>query len=371
MIALSIILALGLVVFLHEGGHFLCCKWLKIKVLKFAFGFGPEIIGFTRGDTRYSICAFPLGGFVKPAGEDPEELSGGGDEFFAKSWKARILVALAGPVMNYVLAFVLFWFVFWWFGLPDFSKNAVVGSVLTGSPAQTAGLEPGDLVKKISVLPSGQAKEISSWDGLAGFIHEHPEAALTLDIVREGSPMEITVTSKKDPGRGIGLIGIGPKPGYTKAGAWKAAQMSIAQMVHYSVTSITYLAQRIWQWQKPDLAGPIGIVTMMSQAAGSGVADFLGLLAIISVAIGFFNLFPVPLLDGGHVILYLWEGIARRKITRNVLIRANTVGLVILIPVFLFSFYNDLERIWARRSGKAKTEFQEIMKQEPAPQEQR
>ncbi len=362
MIALSIIVALGLVVFIHEGGHFLCCKWLKIRVLTFAFGFGPELLGFTRGQTRYSICAFPLGGFIKPAGDDPEDLSGAGDEFFAKSWKERILVALAGPAMNYVLSFVLFWFAFWWFGLPDYAKVPVVGAVFSGSPAQAAGIRVGDRVERVRLTSSQSAIAVRGWDELANFIHDHPDSVLILDLFRDNSPLSIEVTSKKDPSRGIGLIGITPQTVYQRVGPFRAASLSVRQMIHYSVISVTYLADRLIRWQKPDLAGPIGIISMMNQAAKSSVADFLGLLAIISVAIGFFNLFPVPMLDGGHVLLYIWEGISRRKITRNFLMKANSVGLAMLIPVFLFAFYNDLERLWNKRAGKSKTEFQEIMK---------
>ncbi|MBI2070147.1 MAG: site-2 protease family protein [Elusimicrobia bacterium] len=370
MIALSIILALGLVVFFHEFGHFICCRMVGIRVLRFAFGFGPEIVGFTRGETRYSICAFPLGGFVKPAGEDPEEITGAKDEFFSKSWKARILVALAGPWMNYVFSFVLFWFGFWWFGTPELSKEPAVGVVMTGSPAEAAGLKAGDRVESVLAKAKKEQIVVATWDELSKYIHAHAEKDLTLNIKRAGESLAVNVVPRKDPGRGIGLIGIMPEVIRKKEGLFTAAVLSVKELYHWSFSSLSYLWDKFKKWEKPDLAGPVGIVTMMNQAARSGVDNFLALLAAISVAIGLFNLFPIPLLDGGHVLLYLWEAIAGKKITRRVLVRANTVGMAILIPIFLFAFYNDLARMWANRAAKAKGEFGQVIESSQPPAEQ-
>ncbi|MBI4668482.1 MAG: site-2 protease family protein [Elusimicrobia bacterium] len=362
MVALSIIIALGLVVFFHEFGHFISCKLLGIRVLTFAFGFGREIAGFTWGQTRYSLCAFPLGGFTKPAGEDPGELSGAPDEFFAKSWKARILVALAGPWMNYVFSFFLFWFAFWVLGVPEHSKEPVVGMALAGSPALEAGIQAGDRLRMIYAKGGQEKAGIESWDEMSDFIHARPNARLELHIERDGFPKVIDVFTQKDERRGIGLIGITPQVNYRKMGFTEAVIASLRELVHWSVSSLVYLWDKMRRGEKPDLAGPVGIVSMMSKAAKAGTADFLSLLAVISIAIGFFFFFLIPLLDGGHVVLYLWEAVSRRKITRNFLMRANTVGLAILIPVFIFAFYNDIDRVWAGRRAKTKTEFQELIK---------
>ncbi|MBI4063911.1 MAG: RIP metalloprotease RseP [Elusimicrobia bacterium] len=361
MVIISIVLALGLVVFVHESGHFVACRLLKIKVLRFAFGFGKELFGFTRGDTRYSICAFPLGGFVKPAGEDPEEITGAPDEFFSKSWKARILVALAGPGMNYVLSFALFFFTFWWFGTPEYAKSATVGTVFSGSPAEVAGLKSGDVIERVYIAKTKEDVALKEWDDLSRLIHNNPETTFEFKVQRQNQTLKINATSKKDPARGIGLVGIAPQVLYKKEGVVSAVKLSGGELVRWSLSSVVYLWDRISKGEKPDLAGPVGIVSMMSKAANTGAADFLALLAIISVAIGFFNLFPIPLLDGGHVVFYLWEAVSRRKITRQFLMRANTIGLAILIPIFLFAFYNDLERLWSNKT-KAKTEFEEIIK---------
>lgn len=360
-VILSVFLGLSLVVFFHEFGHFLVCKLVGIKVLRFAFGFGPEIVGVTRGDTRYSICAFPLGGFVKPAGEDPEEATGAADEFFAASWKARIGVALAGPAMNYILSFLIFWAAFSFFGLPDFSREPVAGVILQGSPAEAAGIRPNDRVTRITTA-DGSLHELNTWQDMAQLIHSHPEETLKLSLQREGSLIEVSVTSKKDPQRGVGLIGIAPASVYTKVNPWRACVLSAQQLWRWSSSTVVYLWEKTHRGEKPEIAGPIGIIRVMSKAARSGWEDFLSLIAVISVAIGLFNLFPIPLLDGGHIVLYLWEGLSRRKLTRKFLTRANTVGIAVLVPIFVLAFYNDIESIVKARAAKAKTEFQEILK---------
>ncbi|MEK6543620.1 MAG: M50 family metallopeptidase [Elusimicrobiota bacterium] len=360
--ALFIFLALGLVIFIHEGGHFIICRLTGIRVLTFAFGFGPEIVGFTRGTTRYSICAIPLGGYVKPAGEDPEEATAAGDEFFAKSWRARIAVALGGPAMNYVLAFVLFWGLLWLSGIPELTSSATIGTVVEGSPAHLAMLKPADTVETLRLAHEDAAAEVKSWDQLAGFIHAHPAEKIVLGVRRDGQSLAIEVTPKTDAAGKVGLIGIMPTVIYKSAGFFTAARLSAAQIWHWNKSTVTYLWDKISKGKKVDLAGPVGIVTMMNKAVKTGISDFLSLVAMISIAIGFFNLFPIPLLDGGHVVLYLWEGISRRRLTRNFLARANSIGLVILVPIFLFAFYSDFERIWAKKVKKT-TEFEQFIKQ--------
>lgn len=359
---LFIILALGLVIFVHELGHFIICKIVGIRVLRFAFGFGPEIAGVNYKGTRYGLCAFPLGGFVQPAGEDPEEVTGAPDEFFSKSWKARIAVAFGGPAMNYVLAFILFWSIFWVFGLPELSSEAVIGSVLEGSPAAVAGFEPGDRVISVVIAGDSKSYDIVSWQNLSEFIHVHPEKALTVTAQREGAAFKLVVTPKRDGAKNIGLIGITPQVRYAKVGVFAAAGLSFKQVLHWSFASIAYIWDKLKQGKKVDLAGPVGIVTMMGKAVKSGLNEFLSLIGMISIAIGFFNLFPIPLLDGGHVALYLWEGLSRRRLTKTFLIRANSVGLAILVPIFIFAFYNDIERLWSSKIKKV-SEFQQYIEQ--------
>ena len=159
---LAVLFTFGLVIFLHELGHFTVCKLSGIKVEAFSFGFGPEIIGRTKGETRYSLRVVPLGGYVKPAGENIEEVSGAPDEYFSKPWYIRLAVVAAGPTMNYILAFVLFSGVILFVGEPVPSTEPVIGDLTQGYPAEIAGLKPGDRVLKVDGVT------VSSWAEMAG-----------------------------------------------------------------------------------------------------------------------------------------------------------------------------------------------------------
>src|SRR4051812_3678060 len=168
----AIVFTFGLVIFIHESGHFFVCRLLGIRVEKFAFGFGPELWGIDRGGTRFSIHALPLGGFVKPAGESLEESAGHPDEYFAKPWYQRLLVVYAGPVMNYILAFALFTGLVFFKGLPEPSTLTKIGDVFTDFPAYRAGIRPDDVITDID------GKAVASWKELAETINRQPDKQL-------------------------------------------------------------------------------------------------------------------------------------------------------------------------------------------------
>ncbi|HVE14797.1 MAG TPA: M50 family metallopeptidase [Elusimicrobiota bacterium] len=346
--ALAVVLTFGMVIFLHESGHFLVCKKLGIRVERFAFGFGPEIFGLTYGGTRFSLCAIPLGGFVKPAGESIEDCSGHPDEYFSRSPWQRLLVVAAGPAMNYVLAFFMFFGVILHSGVPEPSKDAVIGETVAGFPAEAAGLKAGDKVLRVDAVP------VSGWEDMAATIRRYPGKALKLDYERDGVPGKVEVTPKIDETGGHGVIGVRPKINYTRAGFIGAAGGAIHQCWYWTRYTVETLVEKLAKRERPDLAGPVGIVQMVSRAAHSGLEDLVFLIGLISVAIGFFNVLPIPLLDGGHGILYLWEGVSRKKLTVKTVAVANSVGLVFLMSLLLFATYNDILRIReGRRSRRA------------------
>ena len=346
----AVLLTFGLVIFLHEFGHFLMCKRLKVRVERFAFGFGPELVGVTYGETRFSLCAFPLGGFVKPAGESLEDCSGQADEYFSKSWLHRLAIVASGPAMNYVLAFVLFFGVVWARGLPEASGEAIIGELAEGYPAAAAGLKPEDRVLKVG------SEEVRSWAEMADLIHRNPDRAISLTFVRNGELKIAQVTPKLDQASGHGLIGITPRIEYKDVGVFGAAREGANQCWLWTKYTVKTLAEKIYRRERPDLAGPVGIVQMVSKAAHSKWEDLVFLIGLISVAVGFFNILPIPLLDGGHAALYLWEGLTRRKLTLKALAVANSVGMVFLMSLLLFATYNDLIRIRETRRVKKELE---------------
>jgi regulator of sigma E protease len=341
--------ALGLVIFLHESGHFLACRRLGVRVEKFAFGFGPELIGITGSSgTRFSICAIPFGGFVKPAGEEPSAgCDPKPDEYFGQPWNRRLIIVYAGPAMNYALAFLLYTGLIWAKGVPEASKEAVIGNMVVGLAADKAGLEIGDRVKAFD------GREVAGWDDMASSIHRSAGQLVDLTVVRGDAVLDVKLTPKKDEASGNGVIGIMPKAEYKPVGPLGAMREGARLCWTQTKQTVTTIASKVWKRERPDLAGPVGIFQMVSRAARAGWEEFIFLIGFISVAIGFFNLLPLPLLDGGHGAFYFWEGIAGKRLTPEAQEKANTVGLAFLLSLLVFATYNDVLRIRTERAARA------------------
>lgn len=358
--AAAVVLTFGLVIFLHEAGHFFVCRWLKVRVEKFAFGFGPELVGVTgKSGTRFSICAFPLGGFVKPAGEELENCSGQPDEYFSQPWHKRLAIVAAGPVMNYVLAFTLFTGVVWIKGMPEPGKAPQIGNLMVGYPADAAGIKLDDKITAVN------GKPVATWDELADTIHKFPEKRIRITLERAGQPArQLFITPKKDEQTGNGVIGIMPKPIYTAVSFGAAVKEGADQCWSLTAFTVKTIAAKLYKHEKPDLAGPVGIVQMVSRAAHSGWEDLVFLIGLISVAIGFFNILPIPLLDGGHGAMYLWEGLSGRKLTKEAVATANGVGIAFLLSLLVFATYNDILRIRNARLMKEKAAAEQQSQQD-------
>ena len=339
--------ALGLVIFLHESGHFIACRRLGVRVEKFAFGFGPELVGFTGSSgTRFSICAVPFGGFVKPAGEEPSPgIEPKPDEYFGQQWNRRLIIVYAGPAMNYLLAFLLYTGLIWARGLPQPSKEALIGNMVVGLPADKAGLRVGDRIKAFG------GREVAGWDDMASSIHRSADQEISLTVERGGRTLDVKLTPRKDAASERGVIGIMPKAEYAPAGPLEAMRASARLCWTQTQQTVTTIAGKLYRRERPDLAGPVGIFQMVSRAARAGGEEFLFLIGFISVAIGFFNLLPLPLLDGGHAAFYFWEGLAGKRLTPQTQERANTLGLAFLMSLLVFATYNDVLRIRAERAA--------------------
>ena len=335
----AVVLTFSLVIFLHESGHFFLCRFFGVRVEKFAFGFGPELLGVTSGGTRFSICLFPLGGFVKPAGEEVESCTGKPDEYFGQNWWRRFLIVGAGPTMNYILAFVLFTSVFYLKGLPIPSPGTKIGNMMIGYPAEQAGLQIGDVIKAVDGAP------VDSWKTLAETIHRYTGKKIFLTYDRGSVESRLSLIPKKDPESGLGIIGILPDETFQSIGFFRSAKEGGQECWDITKMTVDTLASKIYNHKRPDLAGPIGIVQMVSRAAHSGWDDLVSLIALISVAIGFLNILPIPLLDGGHAAAYLWEGVSGRKPTQQMVSAANSLGLAFLVALLVFATYNDILRL--------------------------
>jgi len=226
---------------------------------------------------------------------------------------------------------------FWGVGQP--LDKPVIGELVPGKPAEQAGLMSGDIINSID------GEEITSWMKMAEVIHASPGKALKLDILRGEEKLVCGIVPEADPGTGKGMIGITPALEMSRIGFLSSVKYGVGMVVFQSVFTLKYLGERLIKWEKPDVAGPIGVVQILAKSAKAGIEELLHILAVISTALGLFNLLPIPLVDGGHIMFSFVEGITRRPLNRKVLYVTNVLGLGFIIMIFLLATYNDLGRL--------------------------
>ncbi|HXQ23634.1 MAG TPA: RIP metalloprotease RseP, partial [Candidatus Acidoferrales bacterium] len=303
------------------------------------------------GRTEYVLSAIPLGGFVKMVGEDPEEEVSADDEKVAfqhqSIWKRMAIVA-AGPGANLLFAFVAFTLVFAVYGARVPSDTAKVGGVMDGMPAAAAGLKGGDVVTAVNGAP------IAQWDALSEAIRSSAGKPVTLAVARDGSSFQVEVTPQAKPDKSIFgetlgtayVIGIERGFDQEKVGPVDAIGMGAKQTVWWVQTLLVSLV-KMFQGKIPakDIGGPILIVQAAGQQARLGFEYLLNFMAVISVNLGVLNLLPIPVLDGGHFFFFAIEAVLRRPLDIRHRELAQQVGLVLLISLMAFAFYNDIARV--------------------------
>jgi regulator of sigma E protease len=319
----------GLLIIGHELGHFTMAKIARVPVLEFAFGMGPRLFGFTKGETKYSIRLFPIGGYVKMLGEDDE--SSDPKAFCNQSpWK-KLSIIIAGPFMNFVLAVMLFFFYCLNMGI----IKPVIGSLVQDYPAQAAGLQVGD-----KVIYADDTK-INEYEDLSSFIDKNGEKQITLTVVRNGETLKLNVQPVYDKEQERFMIGI--TYGYEKGDVLG----SLKNGVMYTGTSIkelvVYLAGAFrGNISIKDVGGPVAIVKMSGEAAQSGIWTLLFFAGFLSINLGVMNLIPFPALDGGWVIILLIEAIRGKKMDDNKVGIINLIGFSILMAFVILVTYKDI-----------------------------
>jgi regulator of sigma E protease len=345
------VVVLGLLILVHELGHFLVAKRSGVGVLKFSIGFGPKLFGRRVGGTEYVLSAIPLGGFVKMVGEDPEEEVSEADRRIAfqyqSLWK-RMAIVLAGPGTNLLFAFVAFSLVFMVYGARLPSDAAKVGGIIEGMPAAKAGLMNDDVITAVDGVP------IEKWERLSEIIRASGGKTLTLTVQRAGTEVKVQVTPEAKPdknlfGETLGtayVIGIERGFDEEKVGIFSAIGMGAQQTAWWIETLVISIA-KMFQGKIPakDIGGPILIVQAAGQQARLGLEYLLHFMAVISVNLGVLNLLPIPVLDGGHLLFFAAEAILRRPLDIRHREIAQQVGLVLLIALMAFAFYNDIARV--------------------------
>jgi regulator of sigma E protease len=347
---LAAIVVLGVLIVVHEFGHFIVAKWAGVGVLKFSVGFGPKLFGRTINGTEYALGAVPLGGFVKMVGEDPDSTEPV-DPLISFShqnvWK-RIAIVVAGPAFNLIFAFVAFTLVLAVYGQRVPSDTAKVGGVMANLPAAQAGLQAGDIVTSVNDAP------VASWDALSAAIRASGGQPVALTVQRAGTAVPLTVTPQAQPDKNIfgEVVGqayvIGIERGFDQVdvGPLEAIGNGAKQTVWWMQTLVMSVV-KIFQGRisAQDIGGPILIVQAAGQQAQVGLESLLLFMAVISINLGILNLLPIPILDGGHLLFFLIEIVMRRPLDMRHREIAQQVGLVILIGLMAFAFYNDILRI--------------------------
>jgi regulator of sigma E protease len=369
MTILIFLIILGIIVLVHECGHFFVAKKFGIRVDEFGIGFPPKVYGKKIGETEYTINWFPIGGFVRIWGEDPteEHLTGPGSErsFVSKPRYQQALVLVAGVTMNVILAFVLYTLSYM-IGMPTAVDNAqdasvsnvhlTVTNVLPKGPAD-AFLKPGDQIESVS-RASGASLDtagIASTTQVANFIAESKDAAVTLGLVRGTQHFTHTASPKagvisSDPSRyalGFSMSFVGT----SQYGLWESITRGAERT--YGATSdilggFGELLHRIGAGtaDMSQVAGPVGIVNMVGDAASLGLVWLLTFSAFISLNLAVINVLPIPALDGGRLLFVLIEAIIRRPISPSIANRVNTIGFIALLALMALVTVHDVIKLF-------------------------
>jgi regulator of sigma E protease len=427
---IAVAIGLGVMVLVHEWGHFVIARLFGVRVEVFSIGFGTRLFGIKRGPTDYRLSALPLGGYVRMAGDNPaEERRGDPDEFLSKPRWQRVLIALAGPTTNFLLAVALTAGLFVTSGeIVSYAEQPViVGGVLRDSVAEKAGIQAGDrivsfgsvrnptwerLLFEIGLSTPGQSEPVTiERDGrlittrvstelqpfavvgypaepvIVGSVAEGSPAehgglkegdvivaangqrlaappelpeilkqnggqTMTLEVVRQGQVQELEIhPTWKDPGDGAPRwqIGITFRPA-TSSKRFSVPQ-ALTKATEFHIVLAKKLVSVVWQLlsrqvSMKQLQGPLGIVQETSRAAKRGFGDVVNLMALISLNLAILNLLPIPILDGGHILMLSIEGLLRRDLSLKIKERFVTVGMVFLLLVFLIVMYNDVLRLF-------------------------
>ncbi len=352
---LAFALVLGVLVFIHELGHYLAARWRGVHVEIFSIGFGPPLLRWhDRVGTEWRLCALPLGGYVKPHGfEGPEEAAAEtraawqpGRTFHDKPVGSRALVIVAGPVFNFLLAIVLFWGLFAVAGRPSMAPVAtmppVVGELVAHAAAAAAGLRPGDRIEGIDGAQTATIAEVQKRIGAA------PGRPVTLRLLRDGHELTLPVTvGRAGGGARQGVIGVMfMAPPATPLSPGRALVAAAQETWQVTVQTLGGIWQMITGRQSADqLGGPLRIAQLSGQVAQLGVASMVGFIALLSINLGLINLFPIPILDGGRLLFYALEAVRGRPVPRRVQEYGFRAGFALIACLFLFVTFNDLSHL--------------------------
>ncbi len=334
---LAAVFVFGVLVTVHEFGHFITAKLTGMRVDEFAIGFGPKLYQQKDGDTLYSLRCIPLGGYNKIAGMDPDDPITE-DGFNSKSIPKRMLVILAGALMNFILPVILFTGIFLVQGMERPVNEPVLGSVVREQAADRAGLKPGDRIVAVNGAP------VSTWNEVVERLRDNGAKEVTVTAQTGGRVQELKMMPEFNKELGRPLIGISPKFENIRPGPLEAAKLGVQYTGFIIKAMVNGLHNIITGKAAADVAGPIGVAQMAGEVAEQGVLPLMNFVAFLSINLGVINLLPLPALDGGHFVLLVLEALRGKPLGKEAMIRIQTIGIVLILALTLFSTFKDITR---------------------------
>jgi regulator of sigma E protease len=349
----AFIIVIGVLVFVHELGHFLVARACGVGVEVFSLGFGPKIFKIKRGMTDYCISAIPLGGYVKMTGEEPGAAQALDEKdrhlsFTHKSVGQRALIAAAGPTFNFFLAIVIFYFLYQISGV--YMALPQVGQVMDGSAAIEAGIKKGDVIKEIDNTP------VDSFEDISRIVSKSDGKPLAFLVERDDDVHSFTITPRIREDKNlfgetvdrfvIGIIGTG-ETFHHPLNPVEAGVRAVSDT--YGMVTLTILSvvkMFTGAVSADNLGGPIMIAKMAGDQAKAGFENFVWFIALISVNLGIINLFPIPVLDGGHLLFLSIEAVKGSPVSDQVRERMVQFGAALLLTLIIFVFYNDIAKLF-------------------------
>lgn len=340
MTILLTVIVLGVLIFVHELGHFLTARAIGIPVYEFALGFGPKVISRHKNGVDYSLRLIPLGGFVRMAGEEPGD-NQDPNGYSHRTPLEKIAVSVAGPAMNLFLGLLIFIYSYAFIGLPASTNEPVIGRVMEGEPAAAAGVLPGDRVLAIDGQP------IASWEQItAQMSSKEPGKPIVLTLQRQAETIDLEMVPKPSTSTGNPAIGVMGQVVYEKQGIIKSISYGFQQTFFLTGAMLTGLWTVISGGASAgDLAGPVGITMMVGEASQYGTIFLMSFIAFLSINLGILNLLPIPALDGARVVFSLAELLRRKPIDPEKEGFIHWLGFMFLMLIIVFVTYNDILRL--------------------------
>ncbi len=335
---LACIFVFGILVTVHEFGHFITAKLTGMKVEEFSIGFGPTIYQQQEGETLYSLRMLPLGGYNKIAGMDPDDPEDPERGFNSKPVTSRMLVILAGSLMNIFLPVLIFFGLFLAFGMDVPENKPVLGQIIEGYPAEQSGLKEGDRILSIN------GKPVHEWLDIRKNIADSGMQPIPFEIQRDQEKLTITVTPGVNPETGKPFIGVVSSLKNVRLTPVQAAVASVTATKNIIKNMYASLYHMVTGKTKAEFSGPVGVAKMAGEVAHKGFDRLMQFTAMLSLNLAIINLLPLPALDGGHFLILLIEAVTGHKLGKTAMQNIQKVGVAMILALTIFATFKDLTR---------------------------